>query len=151
MANVLRLGFARANSQILDPLRRGSEIADNIEQSFSTWLRRHTARFGLTCFFEEFEVPTLGLIVAKDSARIPGYPQFSIPANHMNMAKFGEKEDIGYKRILGELKRWESEQPAGMVRNVVLEPLAMRTRDCANETCQLSGDGSSMPTIAVLP
>ena len=43
--------------------------------------------------------------------RIPqlleGYTSISIHANHRDMVKFGSAEDTGFKRLLGELVRWE--------------------------------------------
>ena len=61
-------------------------------------------------------------MVTKESAKIDGYPQLSIRANHMvcttmasalirtdrfqDMTKFGLPDNEGYRRILGEVKRW---------------------------------------------
>ena len=43
----------------------------------------------------------------KKSAIFKGYSSISIYANYSNMVRFGSVEDNGFKRLLGELTRWE--------------------------------------------
>jgi hypothetical protein len=77
----------------------------DMEQSFGTWLKRKKDRFDLTCFFEELELPAVGMVtttstmplnvvecghtltsvcqvVKEDSAMIGGWPCLPIHANH---------------------------------------------------------------------
>lgn len=64
----------------------------------------------LRVFFEE--PPLLGLgkvVVSRNSATLEGYNAISIHANHSNMVKFSTVDDNGFKRLLGELLRWESQ------------------------------------------
>ncbi|KAI9795170.1 MAG: hypothetical protein M1816_000192 [Peltula sp. TS41687] len=103
IANILKACQMRVNREILKLLERDSEVLADVEASFAIWLRRNGSRFNLTCFFEELELRT---VVHKESAKIEGWPQFSIRANHMDMTKFAIAEDMGYQRICGELTRW---------------------------------------------
>lgn len=105
VARILKASGTRTNVDIISLLRRDSEALADIEAAFGTWLRKNLA-FKLTCFFEEKEVAGCGMVVSKDSAKISGYPQLPIPANHMDMARFESANDTGYRRILGELRRW---------------------------------------------
>lgn len=49
------------------------------------------------------------MIVSKQSATFDGYSAFSIHANHSDMTKFDSADYTGFKRLFGELKRWENE------------------------------------------
>ncbi|KAJ6439194.1 cytochrome P450 [Purpureocillium lavendulum] len=62
----------------------------------------------VTCFFEELPVAGVGIGVPKDSATLESYNAISIHANHSNMVKFSSVDENGFKRLLGELLRWES-------------------------------------------
>ncbi|EWY86058.1 hypothetical protein FOYG_10715 [Fusarium oxysporum NRRL 32931] len=62
----------------------------------------------ITCFFEELPMPGVGTIVSKESASLEGYSAFSIHANHSDMVKFGSASENGFKRLLGELVRWDA-------------------------------------------
>ena len=58
----------------------------------------------------------MGKVVTKESAIFAGYNPISIHANHDNMVKFTSLEETGFKRVLGELTRWEMELPS-LIRN----------------------------------
>src|SRR5438034_9992306 len=96
----------RINSYLLQLLRRDSEVLADVEDSFAIWLRGKGGTFDITCFYEELELPGIGLVgssnnillrlglcttnsadfikvVAKDSAKLTGYPQLPIHSNHM--------------------------------------------------------------------
>ncbi|MCJ1345407.1 hypothetical protein MMC31_003614 [Peltigera leucophlebia] len=88
VTNILKASHKRVNTDIISLLQRKSEVLREVEDSF------------------ELELPGLGLVVAKDSAQINGFPQLSIPANHMDMIRFVNSEEVGYQRIVGELERW---------------------------------------------
>jgi protein SERAC1 len=51
----------------------------------------------------------VGKVVSKEAATLEGYNPISIHANHRDIVKFGSAEDNGFKRLLGELIRWESQ------------------------------------------
>ncbi|KAK3901199.1 hypothetical protein C8A05DRAFT_35131 [Staphylotrichum tortipilum] len=99
VARVLKAARKRVNSEILSVLQRDSEALADIDASFATWLRKRGDRVEVTCFSEEHELPGIGLVVSKESSQISGYPRYTIPANHMNMVRFSDPEDIGYRRI----------------------------------------------------
>ncbi|KAF3343895.1 hypothetical protein VD0002_g3749 [Verticillium dahliae] len=106
VARILKASNSRVNVDIIRLLQRDSEALADIEAAFGIWLRKNTARFQLTCFFEEREVVGVGMVVNKDSAKISGYPQLPVPTNHMDLVRFASTEDTGYRRVLGELRRW---------------------------------------------
>lgn len=60
-------------------------------------------------FFLELPLPVFGRVVSKESATFEGYNPITIHADHRNMVKFGSAEENGFKRLLGELMRWESQ------------------------------------------
>ncbi|KAH7397431.1 hypothetical protein BKA66DRAFT_454343 [Pyrenochaeta sp. MPI-SDFR-AT-0127] len=105
----LRLVGKRVNTDILDTLRRDSQVLLDIEDWFGHWRRRrnedHKA-LQITCFYEELELPVIGKVVEEHQAKIMGYSSYGIHANHMNMTKFSSAEDNGYKTIRREIRRW---------------------------------------------
>jgi hypothetical protein len=62
VANILKAGGKRVNNSILQILHRDSEVLADVEGSFGIWLRKNSSRFNLTCFFEELEFPTVGMV-----------------------------------------------------------------------------------------
>ncbi|KAF5003679.1 hypothetical protein FDECE_9789 [Fusarium decemcellulare] len=98
------------NYSLLDVLQTNNQYLESIQDGFLSMLRqvRESGRdLQITCFFEELPMPRYGSIVNKDSATFEGYNIASIHANHSNMVKFGSEENNGFKRLLGELVRWE--------------------------------------------
>ncbi|KAM0550183.1 hypothetical protein ACHAPJ_009031 [Fusarium lateritium] len=105
------LGIVKStNHSLLDVLPTNSEYLGSIQDQFLSMLRQVRERQGglqITCFFEELPMPGYGRIVDKDSATFEGYNIISIHANHSDMVKFGSVENNGFKRLLGELVRWQ--------------------------------------------
>lgn len=66
IAQMLKVARKRVNLDILQLLRRDSEVLDDVEGSFGIWLRKNGGRFSLTCFFEEQELPAVGMVSAPD-------------------------------------------------------------------------------------
>ena len=62
VANILKAGGKRVNKEILQLLNRNSEILADVEETYAVWLRRNSSRFDLTCFFEELELPAVGMV-----------------------------------------------------------------------------------------
>jgi hypothetical protein len=58
----LKIGGKRVNTDILRVLERDSEVLADIEDSFGIWLRRKSSDFQITCFYEELELPGVGLV-----------------------------------------------------------------------------------------
>ncbi|KAI1322975.1 hypothetical protein F5Y16DRAFT_385050 [Xylariaceae sp. FL0255] len=105
IANIVKASRKRINTDILEVLRRDSQVLAAVDDVFSNWLRKTTGRFHLTCFFEELQFPGVGMVVKRESAIIAGWPSMSIHANH-DMPKFTNTNDDGYQRVTGELSRW---------------------------------------------
>ncbi|VZH88751.1 unnamed protein product, partial [Fusarium fujikuroi] len=99
------------NRSILDVLQINNQYLEFIQTSFLSMLRdldKKGRPLQISCFFEELPMPGIGTIVSKESASLEGYSVFSIHANHSDMAKFGSAEESGFKRLLGELVRWDA-------------------------------------------
>ena len=62
VANILKAGGKRVNREILQLLNRDSEVLADVEESYAEWLRKNKGRFDLTCFFEELELPAVGMV-----------------------------------------------------------------------------------------
>jgi predicted alpha/beta hydrolase family esterase len=114
------LGLVKStNKSLLKILETDDQFLESIQARFWAMireLREGGRRLEVTCFFEELPLPlpVVGKVVSKESATLEGYNQISIHANHRDMVKFGSAEDNGFKRLLGELIRWE-----GQVRYLV--------------------------------
>ena len=42
----------------------------------------------------------------RESGKLYEYNHLTIPADHIGMTKFKNKEDTGYQRLLAQLERW---------------------------------------------
>jgi len=107
------LGLLKStNKSLLKILETDHQVLESIQSRFLSTIRelREGGRpIEVTCFFEELPLPVVGKVVSKESATLEGYNPISIHANHRDMVKFGSIEDNGFKRLLGELIRWESQ------------------------------------------
>ena len=107
------LGLVKStNKSLLKILETESQLLESIQLRFLAMireLRESGRRLEVTCFFEELPLPMVGKIVSRESATLEGYNRFSVHANHSDMVKFGSADDNGFKRLLGELVRWESQ------------------------------------------
>jgi pimeloyl-ACP methyl ester carboxylesterase len=100
------------NKYLLEILETDSKLLESLQHRFCAMireLRESGRRLEVTCFFEELPLPNVGKVVPKESATVEGYNQFSVHANHSDMVKFRSSEENGFKRLLGELIRWESQ------------------------------------------
>jgi hypothetical protein len=107
------LGLAKStNKSLLQILETESQLLESLQIEFWTMVRESRERgrrLEVTCFFEELPLPVVGKVVGKESATLDGYNSISIHANHRDMVRFRSAQDNGYKRLLGELQRWESQ------------------------------------------
>ncbi|KAF8849319.1 hypothetical protein BDZ45DRAFT_554777, partial [Acephala macrosclerotiorum] len=107
------LGLVKStNKLLLEILETDNQFLESIQVRFWSMireLREAGRRLEVTCFLEELPLPVVGKVVSKESATLEGYSSFSIHANHRDMTRFGSAEDNGFKRLLGELIRWESQ------------------------------------------
>ncbi|KAJ5216200.1 uncharacterized protein N7498_002607 [Penicillium cinerascens] len=100
----------QTNSDIVDVLKRDSEVLARIQDGFHTMIKARSVAepppIEVTCFYEELPVLGIGFVVPQDSAILPGYVPIGIHSNHMNMARFTNVEDPGFMAVCGELRRW---------------------------------------------
>lgn len=105
------LGLIKStNKSLLAILATDNQLLESIQVRFWSMvreLRESGRRLEVTCFFEELPLQVVGTVVSKESATLEGYSSFSIHANHREMVRFGSAEDNGFKRLLGDLMRWE--------------------------------------------
>ncbi|KAI3320213.1 hypothetical protein HD806DRAFT_547401 [Xylariaceae sp. AK1471] len=104
MARVLKLTGKRVNEVIVDVLRPESEVLADVQESFGMWWVKNQSRCSIACFYEEHEMPGVGMIVPKKSAILEGCIPLPVPSNHRDMARFASRDAIGYTRILGQVK-----------------------------------------------
>ena len=98
--NVIR----RTNKAILGPLRQKSEVLIAVQQQFQQLLLNSGRHIYIYCFYEGKAVPGVGFIVPEHSAVLSQYSSQSIGANHMDMTKFGGKNDDGYQKVLNRVR-----------------------------------------------
>ncbi|KAM6514818.1 hypothetical protein FSOLCH5_009055 [Fusarium solani] len=124
------LGLIKSTSvTLLDLLQRDNQLLESIQVEFWSMIRdlRESGRsLEIMCFYEELPLPVVGKVVSKESATLEGYNSATIHANHRDMVKFGSVEDNGFKRLLGELSRWESQIrpsiPSQLTQPTLVEP-----------------------------
>jgi len=106
------LGFMKqTNTGLLQVLRQDSEVLARIHQEFYTMIRarekQRKEEIMITCFFEEVPLRVVGcLVVSRESAILGQYGRAGIHKNHMDMTKFADEDDPGFKRVVGELEVW---------------------------------------------
>lgn len=107
------LGIVKStNGSLLDILATDNQLLESLQIRFLSMLRdlrEGNRRLEVTCFFEALPLPVIGTVVPKESATFAGYNPISIHANHRDMVKFVSADETGFKRVLGELIRWETE------------------------------------------
>lgn len=96
------------NAGIVQNLRRESEALQAVEEDFQILLRTARHPPSIHCFYEAFPITAAGKIVEDDSAKLLGYGNNSIQANHMGMTKFVSRYDEGYQLVIGVLRRWNN-------------------------------------------
>ncbi|POR33551.1 Uncharacterized protein TPAR_06245 [Tolypocladium paradoxum] len=114
-------GFVRpTNKSILATLQTDNQLLQSIQTHFLSmvWeLRENGRRLEVACFLEELPLSRkVGEVVSRECATLEGYPSASIHANHRDMVKFDSEDNIGFVRLLGELRRWgrvPTSAPAG--------------------------------------
>lgn len=102
--------FRSTNKSLLEILETENQLLESIQDDFLSMLRQQLNQgkaVEIACFFEE--QPTYGTmpIVLKESAILEGYRHYSIYATHAGMVKFASAEETGFKRVSGELLRWQ--------------------------------------------
>ncbi|KAL8977206.1 MAG: hypothetical protein Q9205_006941 [Flavoplaca limonia] len=105
----------RPNTKLLQGLERNSEMLEQIGDTFAQTMLKSNIGLRVYSFREEKETRKYWvfntMVVEPDSAKIgdPYEEVGSVPANHIQMTKFASSEDIGFKRIAAQLRRWVHE------------------------------------------
>jgi hypothetical protein len=113
---ITKAAARRPNEKLLQALERNSDTLDQINNSFLQTLEKHP-NLNISSFREEKETRKFLLFstifVEADSARIGLAREElnSIPENHRNMAKLCSSEDIGFKRVSAQIRRWIQSLP----------------------------------------
>lgn len=99
------------NGKLLRALERNSDTLDQVSNSFIQTLEEHQ-QIQICSFREEKETRKFWIfstiVVEADSAKIGVAKEDlnSIPTDHRNMARFCSSEEIGFKRVASQLRRW---------------------------------------------
>lgn len=104
----------QTNTKLLKALQRQSEVLLGVEQDFQLLLQSPAIQVKVFCVFEGLPVRGLGKIVSEASAVMSQYPNASIRANRMDMTKFWNAGDDGFKLVLNRLLGWmaREEEPS---------------------------------------
>jgi hypothetical protein len=152
----------QTNDQILEVLEKDSEILARVQDGFHTMVRsRNLERLQpieITCFYEELPLVGVGIVsktlsfllllvlnlrykvVPPHSAILPGYTPIGIRSNHMDMTKFADLDDAGFKAIAGELRRWVKEVVAAGNTNLSVAPSIQERQGHAQAPQQVQQD-----------
>lgn len=111
-----RVATRRPNTKLLRALELNSDTLDRIGSEFLDTIRRRSLR--IYSFREEYETRKYlvlhSIVVKADSAKIghESEESSSIPADHSHMTKFSSADDIGFRRVSAQLRRWVEEVKA---------------------------------------
>lgn len=103
------LGYLKSvNTSLLEVLRTENQYLRSVGERFSLLMKNldDPRQIAITSFVEDLPLKIGGQVVTRRSATFGNYNYMSIPANHIEMVKFVSAEDVGFKRLLGELRRW---------------------------------------------
>lgn len=124
------------STQLLDTLKRGSEVLERLQYHFKDILQS----FAIYTLLEEIGYPKIGKVVEKDSAVIGWHEkEILMHANHSDMIKFSSQTENEYRKV----------------RNIIREIIrtSERGRSQGNEISPPPGQSSSavQPSSSSLP
>lgn len=97
------------NTKLVEVLQKDDQLLESLQSNFLKMIqerRRNGRTLEVTCFFEELPLPGVGKVVSKESATFEGHNPITIRADHRGMVRFASEHENGFKRLVGELKRW---------------------------------------------
>ena len=145
------LGLVKStNKSLLAILETGSEQLESVQVRFWSMvreLREDGRRLEVTCFFEELPLPMAGIVVSKESATLEGHSSITIHADHRGMVRFASGEENGFKRVLGELVRWESQARNSRASHTNRQSSMVLSAGSIEGTSPLNHNGSSTQNI----
>lgn len=101
--DISRIIWKKPNTQILESLKRNSEVLERISKSFGQLVAKGKIR--VHSFREE--LPSKGMMIVDSVSSRIGYlheTQASLHANHRNMAKFSSNKDINFQRLVSIIR-----------------------------------------------
>ncbi|KAH7176287.1 Alpha/Beta hydrolase protein [Dactylonectria macrodidyma] len=148
------LGIVKSiNKSLLKILETDDKYLQSVQDRFWSMVREQQKAgrdLEVTCFFEELPLSRVGKVVSKDSATLESYNAISIHANHSNMVKFSSVDDNGFRRLLGELTRWESQirnsavsQPTRSIEEAEIKMPANSSFNCYGPGDQFNAPGGT--------
>jgi hypothetical protein len=108
---ITTIATRKPNRKLLRALEKNSDTLEQIGNSFLQTLEGHPS-IEVYSFREEKETRRFlvfnTIIVEPDSAKIGLAKEEvnSIPKSHSNMTKFSSLEDVGFKRVSAQVRRW---------------------------------------------
>ncbi|KAL8799829.1 MAG: hypothetical protein Q9200_007432 [Gallowayella weberi] len=109
--------FKTTNAELSKDLDEKSEKLAKLGVQFPNLLKSRAQtpkiQIDVVCFYEglttRLGVVDVGMIVKESSACLAGYPRTLLDANHENICKFRDKNDVNYIRLSGLLAKWTKE------------------------------------------
>ncbi|KAF2193637.1 hypothetical protein K469DRAFT_691167 [Zopfia rhizophila CBS 207.26] len=95
------------NSSLVEALKPNSSTLGFIQRDFHQLLERRKQEgrpVEIVCFYEVLPV-IRSVVVPKGSAILHPYPAYPLHSNHMDMTKFSDTKNDGYRTIVRELQR----------------------------------------------
>ncbi|KAK0639727.1 hypothetical protein B0T16DRAFT_395401 [Cercophora newfieldiana] len=91
-----------ANSSLIRLLNKESDVLGHQRRGFSTI----SSKLHVTCFSEEKETGGYGMVVPFYSSTMdgPNVDNLTLPFDHRDICKFGNRHNVGYKRITDTIK-----------------------------------------------
>ncbi|OCL05154.1 hypothetical protein AOQ84DRAFT_267931, partial [Glonium stellatum] len=96
-----------ANRSIVRLLKSGSATLSDVQDSFHNVLekrKQERLKIEIVCFYEQLPCGK-SFVVPKESAIMTGELHYPIRANHMDMTRFSNSQEKGYKDIVREVQR----------------------------------------------
>jgi hypothetical protein len=127
---ITTIATRQPNRKLLRALEKNSDTLEQVGNSFLQTLEGHQ-NIDIYSFREEKETKRFlifnTIVVEPDSAKMGLAKEEvnSIPANHSDMTKFSSLNDIGFKRVSAQLRRWIqkiSDPPALTAAPSVMRP-----------------------------
>lgn len=142
------LGVVKStNKSLLKVLETDDKYLQSVQDRFWSMIREQQnagRNLEVTCFFEELPLSISGVVVPRVSATLKSYNAISIHANHSDMVKFASADDNGFKRLLGELVRWESQIEQSTTRQIPQAIEEARIAGPANTSFNNYGSGDML-------
>ncbi|KAK3390772.1 hypothetical protein B0H63DRAFT_519987 [Podospora didyma] len=105
VGKVASISGKAVNDQLLASTARDSHVLEKQRNDFTTISSK--GQFEIVCFYEEIATLGVGMVVEQRSAACDGFdilPQ-PIRATHIDMVKFSDEHDPGYRRVVQETKK----------------------------------------------